>query len=185
MRSLVGNLLSITDAEGNVTTYTYDAWDRLTSVANFIDEIDPNDDHSTPGVTDVVPDDTYDEDDRLETLAATIDGTADFFNTYTYNGRDFVTSVEQIIPKLRQAEVERAGVSPTVAQKLARHSDINTTMSVYTHLGMEDQTAAVERPPDPPAVTNANRATLGGSENFLTGIFTGAAGFSCPDVGTR
>jgi integrase/recombinase XerD len=39
--------------------------------------------------------------------------------------------------------LERAGVSPKVAQTLARHSDIRLTLGVYTHVGIEDQSAAI------------------------------------------
>lgn len=39
--------------------------------------------------------------------------------------------------------LERAGVSPRMAQTLARHSDIRLTMSIYTHVELHDQTAAI------------------------------------------
>ena len=35
----------------------------------------------------------------------------------------------------------RAGVAPAMAQRLARHSDINLTMGVYTRLGMQTSRA--------------------------------------------
>jgi len=44
----------------------------------------------------------------------------------------------------------KAGVSPKMAQTLARHSDINLTMNTYTHLGLRDQAAAVQNLPAPP-----------------------------------
>jgi integrase len=45
-----------------------------------------------------------------------------------------------------------AGVTPKMAQSLARHSDINLTMNVYTMLNVSDQAAAVESlPPIPQA----------------------------------
>jgi integrase len=37
----------------------------------------------------------------------------------------------------------RSGVSPKLAQSLARHSDINLTMSRYTHVAVQDQAAAL------------------------------------------
>lgn len=40
--------------------------------------------------------------------------------------------------------LERAGVSPKMAQTLARHSDIRLTLGIYTHVGLHDQTAAIE-----------------------------------------
>jgi len=46
--------------------------------------------------------------------------------------------------------LERAGVSPRTAQTLARHSDIRLTMGIYTHIGLHDQTRAIESLPAPP-----------------------------------
>src|SRR5690606_37258250 len=37
----------------------------------------------------------------------------------------------------------RAGVSPKIAQTLARHSDIRLTMNVYTHTDIAEKQAAV------------------------------------------
>jgi integrase/recombinase XerD len=42
----------------------------------------------------------------------------------------------------------RAGVAPAMAQRLARHSDINLTMGVYTRLGMGDLAGAVNNLPE-------------------------------------
>jgi integrase len=47
----------------------------------------------------------------------------------------------------------KSGVSPKVAQTMARHSDINLTMSVYSHVKMEDQAAAIAVLPAPPAIS--------------------------------
>jgi integrase len=44
----------------------------------------------------------------------------------------------------------RSGVAPKTAQLLARHSDINLTMNVYTMLGVQDQVTAVEALPPIP-----------------------------------
>jgi integrase len=41
----------------------------------------------------------------------------------------------------------RAGVMPAMAQKLARHSDINLTLGVYTQLQLSDLAKAVEKLP--------------------------------------
>ena len=49
--------------------------------------------------------------------------------------------------------LERAGVSPRTAQSLARHCDIRLTMNVYTHIGLHDQTTAIESLPAPPSLT--------------------------------
>lgn len=50
----------------------------------------------------------------------------------------------------------RAGVSPATAQRLARHSDINLTMGVYTRLKIEDLNDAVQTLPTlrPPGAAN-------------------------------
>jgi integrase/recombinase XerD len=47
--------------------------------------------------------------------------------------------------------LERAGISPKMAQVLARHSDIRLTMDVYTHVELHDQTAAIGSLPAPPS----------------------------------
>lgn len=46
--------------------------------------------------------------------------------------------------------LERASVSPKLAQTLARHSDIRLTLGVYTHVELHDQTAAIAALPAPP-----------------------------------
>ena len=45
--------------------------------------------------------------------------------------------------------LERSGISPKMAQTLARHSDIRLTLGVYTHVGLHDQTAAIGALPGP------------------------------------
>ena len=45
----------------------------------------------------------------------------------------------------------RAGVSPKMAQTLARHSDVRLTLGVYTHVELPDRSAAIESLPAPPA----------------------------------
>ena len=39
-----------------------------------------------------------------------------------------------------------------MAQTLARHSDIRLTLGVFTHVELDDQTAAIEALPAPPSV---------------------------------
>ena len=51
--------------------------------------------------------------------------------------------------------LERAGVSPKMAQTLARHSDIRLTLGVYTHVELPDCSAAIESLPAPPSVGKA------------------------------
>ena len=57
--------------------------------------------------------------------------------------------------------LERSGVSPKLAQELARHSDIRLTMNVYTHARLHDLSGAVEGLPTllPPGST-AELSTL-------------------------
>ncbi len=75
--------------------------------------------------------------------------------------------------------LERAGVSPRTAQTLARHSDIRLTMGVYTHIGLCDQTTAIESLPAPP--------TFGQEKNEAavlraTGTEGPAVPFECPEM---
>ena len=48
------------------------------------------------------------------------------------------------------SNLSRCGVRPKLAQSLARHSDINLTMQVYSHVELEDQNAAIAAMPGPP-----------------------------------
>ena len=48
------------------------------------------------------------------------------------------------------SNLAKSGVSPKVAQTMARHSDINLTMNVYSHVKMDEQTAAISVLPSPP-----------------------------------
>ncbi len=54
----------------------------------------------------------------------------------------------------------KAGVPPKVAQELARHSDINLTMRIYSHVGMNDRAKAVGILPEPPALTGSGQETV-------------------------
>jgi hypothetical protein len=44
----------------------------------------------------------------------------------------------------------RAGISPKLAQTLARHSDPKLTMNIYTHVDATDQAGAIEKLAPPP-----------------------------------
>jgi integrase len=46
--------------------------------------------------------------------------------------------------------LERARVTPKMAQTLARHSDIRLTLGTYTHIELHAQTEAIESLPGPP-----------------------------------
>jgi hypothetical protein len=51
----------------------------------------------------------------------------------------------------------RAGISLTMAQKLARHSDSKLTANVYTHLGLSDKAQAIACLNPPPDVTKPGK----------------------------
>jgi integrase len=50
--------------------------------------------------------------------------------------------------------LEHAGISPKMAQTLARHSDIRLTLGVYTHVELPDRTAAIGSLPGPPEMNS-------------------------------
>lgn len=84
---------------------------------------------------------------RLDLLNAGIEPRDDEGRVVDFHGQrtTFITSLA------------RAGVAPATAQRLARHSDVNLTMGVYTRLGLEDLAGAVNNLPElrlasPPAV---------------------------------
>jgi integrase/recombinase XerD len=56
--------------------------------------------------------------------------------------------------------MQRAGVSPKMAQTLARHSDIRLTIQVYTHVELADQTAAIAALPGPGSAAAPTRAKV-------------------------
>jgi integrase len=71
--------------------------------------------------------------------------------------------------------LSRAGVSPKLAQTLARHSDINLTMNTYTSLEIDDQSAAIE---DLPAIPRIKQAEPKRNERQATGTDGSKAGSS-------
>ena len=52
--------------------------------------------------------------------------------------------------------LSRVGISPALAQKIARHSDINLTMGTYTQLEMAELGQAVERLPSLTSMESAH-----------------------------
>ncbi|MHC4417861.1 MAG: tyrosine-type recombinase/integrase, partial [Planctomycetota bacterium] len=56
------------------------------------------------------------------------------------------------------SSLSQSGVSPKVAQSLARHSTISLTMDTYTHIGLYDERAALEKLPELP--------DMGGNEDI-------------------
>ena len=96
------------------------------------------------------------------------------------NGRfaDFHSNRHLFITSL-----ERANLSPKMAQTLARHSDVRLTLGVYTHVGLHDQTAAIHSLPAPPSIDVADEAELGAmAATGTTGGPNGASlGHPAPD----
>ena len=76
---------------------------------------------------------------------------SDFLKYQDRNGlfADFHSNRHLFITSL-----ERAGMSPKMAQILARHSDIHLTLGAYTHLGIHDQTLAIATLQAPPVSGN-------------------------------
>ena len=66
------------------------------------------------------------------------------------------------------SNLARAGVTPKVAQDLARHSDINLTMSRYTHTVVEDRARAVATLPSLMAESNAEALRKTGTDDAET-----------------
>ena len=52
-----------------------------------------------------------------------------------------------------------AGISPKMAQTLARHGDIRLTLGVYTHIEIHDCTLAIQSLPAPPDGANGKVGT--------------------------
>jgi RHS repeat-associated protein len=81
---VANRLHSISDTSSSYT-YSYDNLDRVNGVLNT----------GTPGSPNVVLAMQFDDQGRRRTLSATIDGVADFQNTYNYNDRGYFTEIVQ------------------------------------------------------------------------------------------
>jgi integrase len=66
--------------------------------------------------------------------------------------------------------LERAGVSPKLAQTLARHSDIRLTLGIYTHVGLSDQTVAIGALPSPGLHDRAQQAVHDQAERLSNDV---------------
>tara|TARA_R110002072_G_scaffold179059_1_gene334985 strand:- start:309 stop:2003 length:1695 start_codon:yes stop_codon:yes gene_type:complete len=64
----------------------------------------------------------------------------------------------------------KAGVSPKLAQELMRHSDINLTMNIYTHVDMPDMAAAVERLPTFPSPSSPKQQRATGTDSVVAAL---------------
>jgi len=54
------------------------------------------------------------------------------------------------------SNLARSGALPKVAQNLARHSTVGLTLNTYTHLGIHDERAALEKLPELPTIDDNN-----------------------------
>jgi len=72
------------------------------------------------------------------------------------------------------SNLSRGGIHPKMAQKLARHSDINLTMNTYTHVELEELAKELDR-----QVSNEVSVP---SNQFLALQLAQDSDFSCPDV---
>ena len=52
----------------------------------------------------------------------------------------------------------KAGVHPKLAQSIARHSDVNLTMGIYSHVEVAEQAEAMNTLPAPPSLPVASEA---------------------------
>ena len=87
--NLAGEVTSAYD-DSSGYSYSYDTLGRLTQIDNLGGET-----HGTPDVPDVQLNIVYDADGNESSLSATIGGTADFLDTYSYNAAQWLTSITQ------------------------------------------------------------------------------------------
>jgi len=115
----------LTTVSDGVSAYSlsYDALGRLTGVDNA----------GTPGAPNVVLSAAYDAAGRRTQLSATIDGTADFLNTYQFDNLGRVTRVEQTGQGGNAVAEKRVDISYTDRGQFAsitRYEDLAATLSV-------------------------------------------------------
>ena len=86
------------------------------------------------------------------------------------------------------SNLSRAGVSAKMAQSLARHCNVNLTLSVYTHVETSEQAQAVAKLPPPPTSILAETSEDGpvsnsvGPAGNLTLQLTQESDISCPEA---
>jgi len=112
-----GDLIGASD-NSSVYVYAYNADDLATSVDNS----------GTPNVPRVVLALSYDSLSRLSSLSATVAGTADFLNNYTYDADGNLTQVTQ------QAQVGGISVTPKLVNFAYNAEGLFTTTSRYANL---------------------------------------------------
>jgi len=87
-----------------------------------------------------------------------------------------------------------AGVHPKMAQSIARHSDVNLTMGIYSHVDVVQQSAAINSLPAPPVspqskpvygcepgvpIPRARSSGISGATKSVAPIVAPAFGFEC------
>ena len=89
------------------------------------------------------------------------------------------------------SNLAKAGVTPKLAQSVARHSDVNLTMGVYSHVEVHEQAAAINALPAPPALSTkplrnslvnglVNTTPESVAEKTVDHIVDQTSGFACP-----
>ena len=65
------------------------------------------------------------------------------------------------------SNLARSGVSPQLAQTIARHSDVNLTLGVYTHIQMGEQAVAIETLSAPPEFKRSPKPNMSACSNYV------------------
>ena len=74
------------------------------------------------------------------------------------------------------SNLAKAGIARKIAQTIARHSDVNLTLNVYSHVGIRDQAAAIGSLMGPPQISKpepadeSSRITPQRDESFAQGF---------------
>ncbi|MCA9196013.1 MAG: tyrosine-type recombinase/integrase [Planctomycetales bacterium] len=91
------------------------------------------------------------------------------------------------------SNLAKAGVTPKLAQSVARHSDVNLTLGVYSHVEMNEQAAAINALPAPPVTSAAivrksldngldNTTPKMSDETPVVQIVVQTSGSGCPEL---
>ena len=75
-----------------------------------------------------------------------------------------------------------SGVSPQLAQSIARHSDVNLTLGVYTHIQLGEQANAIEALSAPPQFRNSLDRSLSICSNSVVQNVDQTFGGGCHQV---
>lgn len=83
------------------------------------------------------------------------------------------------------SNLARGGVHPKLAQDLARHSDVNLTLSRYSHTVLAERSAALDALPDlsiSPLELEAEHARATGTDSTVPGKLYQNRVISCPNM---